>query len=107
MAQQTIGEIADWLIDGARDTIAPEKFFARVCEKITETGIPLWRVGVFVRTLHPNMMGRSFVWRPGAEVVVGSASYDVLDTDTYRTSPISAIYSTGQPVRHRIENGEG
>ncbi len=107
MAQQTIGGIADWLIDGARDAVAPEKFFAQLCEKITETGIPLWRVGVFVRTLHPNIMGRSFVWRPGAGVVIGAATYDIIDTDTYRTSPISTIYSTGQPVRHRIADGEG
>lgn len=107
MAQLTIAEIADWLIDGARDVNAPEKFFARLCEKVTETGIPLWRVGVFVRTLHPNIMGRSFVWRPGAEVVTGSATYDIIDTDTYRTSPLSTIYTTGKPVRHRIANGDG
>ncbi len=107
MAQLTIGAIADWLIDGARDAVAPEKFFARLCEKLTETGIPLWRVGVFVRTLHPNIMGRSFVWRPGEEVVVGTATYDIIDTDTYRTSPLSTIYNTGQSVRHRIADGEG
>ena len=107
MVQRTIAEITNWLADGARDATAPEKFFAQLCEKVTDSGIPLWRVGVFVRTLHPNIMGRSFVWRPGTEVAIGSATYDIIDTDTYRTSPISAIYSTGKPVRHRIADGEG
>jgi adenylate cyclase len=107
MAQRTITEIADWLIDGARDAAAPEEFFARLCEKVSEAGVPLWRVGVFMRTLHPNIMVRSFFWRPGAEVAVGTATYDIIDTDTYRTSPLSTIYMTGKPVRHRIANGEG
>jgi adenylate cyclase len=107
MAPQTITEITDWLIDGARDAIAPEKFFAQLCEKITETGIPLWRVGVFVRTLHPNIMGRSFVWRPDAGVETSSAPHDIVETDTYLTSPIAEIYRTGEPVRRHIDKGEG
>jgi adenylate cyclase len=107
MAPQTRAEITDWLIDGARDAIAPEKFFAQLCEKITETGIPLWRVGVFVRTLHPNIMGRSFVWRPDAGVETSSAPHDIVETDTYLTSPIAEIYRTGEPVRRHIDKGEG
>jgi adenylate cyclase len=44
---------------------------------------PLWRVGVSVRTLHPNVFGRSFVWRPGAGVTVGKADFDVTQSDEH------------------------
>ena len=47
------------------------------CERMLAAGLPLWRVGVFVQTLHPDIYGRNFIWRPGAEVVIGSASFDI------------------------------
>lgn len=107
MAPWTIADIADWLIDGARGAASAEEFIAQLCERITETGIPLRRVGVFVRTLHPNIMGRSFVWRHGGKVETTHAPHDIIDSDAYRTSPITDVYQTRKPVRHRIGTGEG
>jgi adenylate cyclase len=107
MAATTTGDIATWLIDGARSAQQPDEVLAQLCDRLTASGVPLWRTGVFVRTLHPDVMGRSFVWRPGAGVVVSSATFDILDSDVYRTSPIATIYQTGEVVRHRIVRGEG
>ena len=42
-------------------------------------GIPLWRVDVFVRTLHPDITGRRFRWQVDTNVSISSATYD-LDT---------------------------
>ena len=50
--------IVAWLIDGARSGAAPEEVLAELCERLVACGVPLWRVGVFVRTLHPEVMGR-------------------------------------------------
>jgi adenylate cyclase len=94
-------------MDGARSAAGPDKVLAELCEKLVAAGLPLWRVGVFVRTLHPDLFGRSFVWRPGADVVVGTAGHDIVNTDTYRTSPIAKLYQTGQTVRHRLVEGDG
>jgi adenylate cyclase len=100
-------DIANWLMDGARSAPGADQVLAQLCAMQVASGLPLWRVGVFVRTLHPQVFGRSFVWRPGAEVVTGTATFDIVDSDAYRTSPISKIYETGQSVRHRIFAGEG
>jgi adenylate cyclase len=66
----------------------------------------LWRVGVFVRTLHPDIIGVNFIWRPGAEVVVGTANYDMLDSPEYRNSPLAIVFGEGREVRHRIDDPE-
>ena len=50
--------------------------------------MPLWRVGVFVRTLHPDIFGRNFIWRPGAEVEVGTVDFGILDTPGFHASPL-------------------
>ena len=47
------------------------RLMADICERMVLAGLPLWRCGIFVRTLHPDVYGRNFVWRPGAEVEVG------------------------------------
>jgi adenylate cyclase len=65
--------IADWLIDGARSAPRPDFVLEQLCDRLVAAGIPLSRVAVFVRTLHPDIIGRRFIWQPGTPVVVSSA----------------------------------
>jgi adenylate cyclase len=97
-----LGKITDWLIDGARSASSPPQMMSETCERLVRAGLPLWRVGVFVRMLHPDIFGRSFVWRQGAEVVMTAANFDVIDSDEYRSSPLSVLYSTEKEVRRRL-----
>ena len=53
-------KLTDWLIDGARSAASPSRLMAEICERLVAAGIPLWRVGVFVKTLHPDFYGRNF-----------------------------------------------
>jgi adenylate cyclase len=96
--------VTDWLIDGARSAASPPAMMAQACDRLVAAGLPLWRVGVFVRTLHPDIFGVSFVWRLGGEVVVTQADFDIRDSDQYRSSPLSVLYSTEQEVRRRLSD---
>src|SRR4051812_44962841 len=93
MDASDLHKIVDWLIDGARSASSPTQMMAETCERLVQAGFPLWRVGVFLRTLHPDIFGRSFVWRPGAEVVVNTVDFDVRDSPQFKNSP------AGDPVR--------
>ena len=99
-------KLTDWLIDGARSAPNPQQMMAETCERLVAAGLPLWRVGVFVRTLHPDIIGVNFIWRPGAEVVVGTANYDMLDSPEFRNSPLAIVFGEGREVRHRIDDPE-
>ena len=74
----------------------------QLCERLVACGLPLWRVAVFVRTLHPHIMGRRFLWRPDAPVAVSSAPHETMATDTYLKSPVVHVYETGVPLRRRL-----
>jgi adenylate cyclase len=102
MRDTDIKAIADWLIDGARSAVQPQEVLAQLCDRLVASGIPLWRVAVFVRTLHPQVMGRRFVWRPGTEVVSSEAPYELLETAEFRDNPIARVYQTGGPIRRRL-----
>jgi adenylate cyclase len=94
--------IVEWLADGARSAPQPEQVLAQLCERLVACGIPLWRVAVLVRTLHPQIMGRRFLWRPGAEIEVGEAPLEAVNTRAYRDSPFAHVYATGEAIRRRL-----
>ena len=96
-------KITDWLIDGARSA-GPSRLMAETCERLVAAGLPLWRVGVFVRTLHPDIFGRNFIWRPGAEVELGTVDFNILDTPEFKASPLSIVFRQGVEVRARVDD---
>ena len=94
--------IADWLTDGARSTPRPEMVLAHLCDQLVEAGIPLWRVAVFVRTLHPEIMGRRFIWQQDVGVTVTEGLFDLLERDQFLNSPLFAVIKSGQSIRRQL-----
>jgi adenylate cyclase len=101
-----IQAIVDWIIDGARSASGPTELMAQACERSVKAGLPLWRVAVFVRTLHPDIFGVAFFWRLGTEVVVSRADVDPWTTPQFRNSPLSLLYESGREVRYRLDDPE-
>ncbi|MGJ5180904.1 adenylate/guanylate cyclase domain-containing protein [Bradyrhizobium oligotrophicum] len=99
MDQSKLLDFINWLIDGARSADEPSRTLEEACVRLVGLGIPLWRVGVFVRTLHPEIFGRSFIWRSGGGVEVGSVDYGFQDSPTYHDSPISVVAKQGAAFR--------
>jgi adenylate cyclase len=97
-------KITDWLIDGARSAASPNQMMAETCERLVEAGLPLWRVGVFVRTLHPDILARNFIWRRGAEVVAGTAGFDLRNSPDFINSPLAIVFREGREVRCRLDD---
>lgn len=102
MSTQHLQETIDWLIDGARSVADPARLVAEVCNRIVACGIPLWRVGIFIRTLHPDVFGRSYIWRLGKTVETGAADFTLPDTEEFQTSPLHAAIATKAMVRHQL-----
>jgi adenylate cyclase len=97
-------KLTDWLIDGGRSAASPTSFMAETCERMVAAGLPLWRVGIFVRTLHPDIYGRNFIWKPGAEVEIGTVDYQILESPDFHTSPLIIVFQQGLEVRARIDD---
>ncbi|TAI62102.1 adenylate/guanylate cyclase domain-containing protein [Bradyrhizobium sp. Leo170] len=106
MMQIDIRGIADWLIDGARSTPVVTDMISELCGRLVAAGIPLWRVGFFIRTLHPEIYGRNFIWKPGEAVVVGSVDYDIKQTPEFIASPLAIVFGEVREVRCRTDDPE-
>ena len=87
-----VSEIREWLIDGGRSSPNPADMIDALCRRLTEAGIPLSRVGFYIRTLHPDIFGRNFLWKPGEEVALGTVDFDIQDTPEFNASPLSIVF---------------
>lgn len=105
MQANSLQSVIDWLIDGARSATRVDQFVTQSCERLVDCGLPLWRVGVFVRTLHPNMLGRNFVWRKDEGVAMGSMAHGDEMEDYFLSSPLAIVFEQGQEVRRRLDAG--
>jgi len=96
------GAVAAWLVDGARSASRSEDVLTELCERLTACGLPLWRVAVYVNTLHPQILARRFLWRPGGAADVAEAPFEMAADDAFRASPITRIRATGETIRRRL-----
>jgi adenylate cyclase len=102
MAMNGVAPVLDWLIDGAPTDARSEDVLATLCQRLVAGGLPLWRVAVFVTTLHPDVLGRRFLWTADSGVTTSEALFAVVETDEYRRSPFAMVYDAGQPLRYRF-----
>src|SRR6185437_16042471 len=61
----------------------------------------------FVRTLHPEIMGRRFIWQPGSGVAITEGLFELLETDQFQNSPFLAVIKSGRSIRRRLTNRDG
>ena len=97
-ARESIQATVDWLADGARSGQRSEDVLAETCGRLVLAGIPLWRVSTFVRTLHPEVVGRRFIWQRDAGVTITEGLFELLDTDRFLHSPYLAVIKSGQAI---------
>ena len=79
---------------------------AQMCQRMVEAGVPLWRVAVFVTTLHPDVMGRRFLWQAESGATVSNALHSLVEDDEYRNSPFTTVYNTRKPLRRRLADAD-
>lgn len=98
--------VAKWLINGARSASQPQEVMAQLCERLLAHGVPLWRTALFVRTLHPQVMGRRLVWQPDTGVEITEAGFERLEAEDFLASPIAHVYRTGAALRRQLAAGD-
>ena len=97
-----IRTVVDWLMGGARSALRPEDLVRELCRRMIDGGIPLWRAALFVNMLDPDIFGRRFTWQKGKGVSVLEGVYALMESNEYLTSPITAVRSSGEPLRRHL-----
>src|SRR3954471_24918503 len=104
MESSELQRITSWLIDGTWSSKTPAEMTAEACERMVAAGLPLWRFGIFIRTLHPEIFGRNFIWRRSEEVEIGTVDFEILETPEFARSPLRVVFEQGLEVRGRMDD---
>ena len=100
--RDVIENLATWLLDGARTVSTPHHIVDEMGDRLTRAGLPLVRLAVFVRTLHPSVFGRAFIWRPGEETQIAPVGYEIGRSSAYRQNPLVQVVTSGERLRRSI-----
>ena len=98
----SVQPVIQWLVHGARNAPLSHEVLTELCERLVAIGLPLWRVMVFVRTLHPEIVGRRFMWHPETGTEVTDGSFELLERRTFLESPMVHVANTGESFRRRL-----
>ena len=102
-----VEELIAWLVGGCRSAIENGDVMTQLCERLVGCGVPLARGALFIRTLHPEVMGRRILWKPGEGTIVSDAAFEYLQDPGYLGSPIIRVYETGHGLRRKLNDPNG
>ena len=98
------GEVGRWLLVEGPQIESEIELFDELCWRLLGDGVPLWRAGLHVGTLHPQIRGVGARWWRDRQVI---EDYRILhgseDTEEYRLSPIRKTVERGAPMRRRLD----
>jgi adenylate cyclase len=99
--------LLEWLTGEAWSSVNTIDLVEKFVACVIENGIPVSRFRLFIRTLHPQMFARAFLWtRESNAVEAYDAPYRVMESAEFRNNPVAAIFEGAGGVRRRLE-GEG
>ncbi len=97
-------ELSDWLLARGLDGTAREELLIGYCDKLLEIGLPLYRLHVTQRALHPRFGGIGFDWLRGDRGVSQQRyAHSDISRQDWLQSPLFQIASSDRmEVRERL-----
>lgn len=96
--------LVEWLLGEGWNISCPRKLVARLGFQMIEAGIPVYRLRVNIRALHPQYIGTTYTWHPDWEDVEEfTATPAILEEERYLRSPFAAIFQGAGGIRRRLD----
>ena len=96
--------LSDWLLTDAWNAASVRELVVRLSHCLCSSGVPVLRLQLLIRTLHPELFATGYTWwRDTDAVEIFSAPHDVLETREHRESPYVPILDGAGGVRRSLE----
>jgi len=93
-----------WLLNDAGNAASARELLLRLSHCLFSRGVPVLRVQILMRTLHPQVFATRYTWwRDTDEVEIFTAPHEVLETREHRESPYMPILEGAGGVRRSME----
>jgi adenylate cyclase len=96
--------LIDWLLREGVSIPLPRDLVGRLALHMVQVGLPVCRLRITIRTLHPQYLGTTYTWTRGSnEVEEFLPTFEILLTDQYLKSPYAAIFDGAGGIRRRLD----
>ncbi|WP_319545365.1 adenylate/guanylate cyclase domain-containing protein [Ruegeria conchae] len=102
--QNKVDALIEWMVDGARPAGNAVEIIEGICTRLLDADVAIDRFGLFIWTLHPNLMGRRFLWKAGAGVDRVDAPSQLFTTAIYTDNPLPHVIERQQSIRRYLED---
>lgn len=102
---ETVRRITEWLIDEGRFLSDNAAILGELCDRLVAAGLPLDRVSLHLRALHPRYRGVSRIWKPGQPLDERFLDHGIERTATYLESPVRAVAERHRRLEWRLDAG--
>ena len=83
------------------------RYLSDYAESLMQVGIPVERISLHVRQLHPLFAARTLLWLKESRGTVNvDRAHGVQNTDMFLRSPVKPIYEGGQAIRRRLHDAD-
>ena len=98
--------IGDWIIN-TLDQDDPADFLTAVAERLMQDGVGIGRLALLIRTPHPTIAGRTYMWIKDEGVRITTVPTEMHTDERFLQSPVYHVFTEGKVIRQRICDGEG
>jgi adenylate cyclase len=91
-------EIIEWLAGDECHETDDAGLAAGLGRRLRKAGLPLDRLTLHLRTLHPEILARTVAWSPGEPVEIRDREHGVEVCAGFADSPIRRVMETGEPL---------
>lgn len=101
---EIIQDISNWLIDQGLSGGEFEEILSGFCDRVSAAaGVPLKRAMIAMRTLHPSVDAKIYIWNRTGEIYSESFAIDRHEDSGWRKSPVYHMLAMGEDtLRRRI-----
>ncbi|GLS32557.1 adenylate cyclase [Mesorhizobium albiziae] len=98
--------LIEWLAGDECHALDDAGLAAEFGGRLRAAGLPIDRLTLHLRTLHPEIFGRSVAWAPGETVEIHDREHGIEVSPGYAGSPLRRVMETREPLVVR-PNGAG
>src|ERR1700722_8347747 len=102
-----ISATIEWLAGDECHALDGAGLAAELGRRLRSAGLPLDHLGLYLRTLHPEILGHTITWAPDEPVQVYRRPHDIVHAAGYLDNPIVGVLETQTPCVVRLDPPRG
>lgn len=94
----SILEVVEWLAGDECHAMDEAAFIAGLGRRLRAAGLPVNRLTLHLRTLHPEILGRTVAWAPNEPVEIHDRDHGLEQSAAFLGGPVRRVMETGVTV---------